>query len=101
MPSPSLTSASFFTNAAKRSRCQVWIFDELLEPVQVVGVVRDRMEGVRHADVVVGAVRPFGDHDVGRDTREVGLIGQRDQIEEQIDLLVERVQLADRRLAAL
>ena len=56
------------------------------------------MEGVGHADVVVGPVRALGHHDVGGHARQVGLIGERDQVEQQVDLLVEVVQLADRRL---
>ena len=49
------------------------------------------MEGVRHADVIIGPVRAFGDHDVGGHAREIGLIGNRDQIEHQPHLLVERI----------
>jgi hypothetical protein len=56
------------------------------------------MERVGHADVVVGAVRAFGDHDVRGDARQIGLVGQRDQIEQQIDLRAKLVQLANRSL---
>ena len=48
------------------------------------------MEGVRHADVIIGPVRAFADHDVGGNAREIGLIGNRDQIEQQPHLLVDR-----------
>jgi len=48
------------------------------------------MEGVRHADGIIGPVRAFADHDVGGHPREIGLIGNRDQIEQQPHLLIDR-----------
>ena len=63
--------------------------------VQIVGVVRHGMERIRNADVVVGAVRAFRDHDVGRHAREVGLVRERDQVEHQLDLLAEVFQFPD------
>src|SRR5687767_10410166 len=56
------------------------------------------MERVGHADVVVGLVRAFRHHDVRGDAGQVGLIGDGNQIEEKVDLLVEVVELADRTL---
>ena len=70
---------------------------ELVDALLVVRVVRQRVERVRHADVVVRAVRALGHHDVRRDAREVRLVRERDQVEHQLDLLVER--LAARRSA--
>ena len=54
-----------------------------------------------NADVVVGLVRAFRHHDVGNHAREVGLVGDRDQIENQVDLLVEVVARPDRALRNL
>ncbi len=48
------------------------------------------MEGVRHADVIIGPVRAFADHDVGGHAGEIGLIGNCDQVEQQPHLLVDR-----------
>ena len=59
------------------------------------------MEGIGHADMVVGLVRAFRHHHEGRHAGEVGLIGDGDQIEQQIDLFVEVVELADRTLGNL
>ena len=59
------------------------------------------MEGIGHADVVVGLVRAFRHHDVRGHAGQVRLIGDGDQIEQQIDLLVEVVELADRTLGNL
>ncbi len=67
----------------------------------IVGVMADRVERIRHADVVVGAVGAFGDHHVRRDAREIRLIGERDQVEHEPDLLVEVLELADRRVRHL
>ena len=52
------------------------------------------MEGIRNADVVVGPVRAFRDHDVGSHARQVGLIRERDQVEHQLHLLGEVVQFS-------
>src|SRR5204862_2710433 len=41
------------------------------------------------------------DHDVGRDTSQIGLIGENKQVEHQLHLLVEVVQFADRSLGNL
>src|SRR5690606_5441624 len=49
-----------------------------------------------YADMVVGAVRALGDHDVGGHAREVCLICESDQIEHETYLIVETVELADR-----
>jgi hypothetical protein len=46
--------------------------------------------------VVVGAVGAFSHHDVGRHAGQIRAVRQRDQVEHQVDLLVERVQLSDR-----
>ena len=70
--------------------------DQLVDPLQIVGVVRDGMEGIRNTDVVVGPVGAFRDHDVGSHARQVGLIRERDQVEHQLHLLGEVVQFADR-----
>ena len=51
--------------------------------------------------MIVGPVRAFADHDVGRHARKIGLIGNRDQVEHQLDLRVERILLAPRRLGCL
>ena len=69
--------------------------DELVDSFQIVGMVRDRMEGIRNADMVVGPVRPFRNHDVGNHASEVGLEGERNQIEHQLHLLGEILQLAN------
>ena len=70
---------------------------QLTQALQVVGVVRQRMEGIGHADMVVRAVGAFGDHDVGRHAGKVGLIREREQVEQQFYLFVEVVELAHRR----
>src|SRR5262245_11047573 len=49
----------------------------------------DRVKGIRNADMVVGPVRSFGDHDVGNHAGEVGLEREGKQIEHQLDLLGE------------
>ncbi len=54
-------------------------------------MVRDGVEGLGNPDMVVGLVRAFSDHDVGSHAGDVGLIGDRDQIEKKFDLLVEIV----------
>ena len=64
--------------------------DELFQPVGIIGMMGQRMEGIRHADVIVGPVRAFADHDVGGDARQIGLIGNRDQIEQQPHFLIDR-----------
>ncbi len=56
------------------------------------------MKRIRHADEVVGAVGAFGDHHVGDHAREIGLICKRDQVEHQPDLLVEVLELTERRV---
>ncbi len=70
--------------------------DELLDALQVVRMVRQRVEGVGNADVVVGPVGAFADHEVRGDPSHVCLVGQHDQIEHQTYLLVEIRQLTDR-----
>src|SRR4030095_11385338 len=57
-------------------------------------MVGDRMKGIRNADMVVGPVRPFRHHDVGNHAGEVGLIGERNQIEHQLHLLSEVLQFS-------
>src|SRR5215471_14275710 len=52
------------------------------------------MEGIRNADMIVGPVRSFRDHDVCRHASEVGLKCESKQIEHQLDLLGEILQLA-------
>ena len=75
--------------------------NQFLDSSQIVGMMRHRVERIGNADVVVRAVGAFGDHEVRSHARQIGLIGQRDQVEEQPDLLVERVQFADRRLGQI
>ncbi len=58
-------------------------------------MVRQRMEGIGHADMVVGTIGPFADHDVRRYAGNVCLVGKRNQIEHQAHLLIEIGQLTD------
>src|ERR1019366_7447410 len=58
-------------------------------------MVRDGVKGIRNADVVVGPVRTFRDHDVGSDPCEVGLISERNEVEHQLYLVGEGVQFAN------
>ena len=74
---------------------------ELLQTLELVRVVRKRMERVGHADVVVCPIRAFGDHDVRGHARQVRLVGKGDEVEHDLDLLVERIELADRRFGQL
>ena len=47
--------------------------------------------------MIIGPVRAFAGHDVGGHAREIGLIGDRDQVEQQLHLLVERIILLGQR----
>ena len=63
--------------------------DQALHLRRFVVVVRQRMERVGHADVVVGLAADLGRHHEGEDARHVRLIRQRDQVEHQVDVLIE------------
>ncbi len=75
--------------------------DQLLDSLQIVGVVGYGVEGIRNADVVVGPVGAFGDHDVGSHAREVGLISEREQVEHQLHLVWKVIQFPDRSIGNL
>jgi hypothetical protein len=47
--------------------------------------------------MIIGPVRAFADHDVGGHAREIGLIRNRDQIEQQPHFLIDRHILLGRR----
>ena len=64
-------------------------FRQLVEPLQIVRVVRHGVKRIRDSDVVVGAVRALRGHDVGNDAGEVGLVRECDQVEHQLHLLAE------------
>ena len=74
---------------------------EPADALAIVRVVAHRVERIRHADVVVGAIGAFGDHHVRRDAREVRLIGEGDEIEHEPDLLIKVLELANRRIRHL
>ena len=78
--------------------CQVWILASFSSRPRSLAWCDTGWNESGHADVVVGAVGAFGHHDVRGHARQVRLVGQRDQVEQQVDLRAERVQLADRRL---
>ena len=73
-------------------------FGQLVDPLQIVGVVRYGMEGIRNTDVVVSPDGAFRDHDVGSYTRQVGLISEGDQVEHQLHLFGKGVQFVPREL---
>jgi hypothetical protein len=54
-------------------------------------VVRNGVERLWNANVVVGLIRAFGNHDKSGDPGNVGLIGNRKQVEKKVNLFVEVV----------
>ena len=60
-------------------------------PLRLIGVVRNGMERIGHTHVVVGLVRAFSRHQVRGDASNIRLVGDREQIEHEINLLVEFV----------
>src|SRR6185437_14685107 len=74
-----------------REALHVIALDDLQPPnaLLVIGVMADGVEGIRHPDEIVGAVGAFGDHHERGDAREIRLIGQRQQVEHQANLLIE------------
>ena len=52
-------------------------------------VMRQRMECIRNADVGIGLVADFGRHHERHHAGHVGLVGQRDHVEHQIDTFIE------------
>ena len=69
---------------------------QLVQALHVIGVVRQGVERIRHANVVVGAIGAFRHHHVSGHARQVGLVGERQQVELQLHLRIEVVQFAGR-----
>src|SRR5262249_2288666 len=53
---------------------------QLVNSLEIVGMVRNGMERIRNTDVIVGLVRALGDHDVGNNARQVRLVSENGQI---------------------
>ena len=49
-----------------------------------------------HADVRIGTLADLTRHHEGEDAREIGLIGKRQEVEHETDVLLERLRHADR-----
>src|SRR5262245_60798925 len=53
---------------------------QLIDSLEIIGMVRNRMERIRNTNVVVCLVRSFSDHDVRNNTGQVRLIRESGQI---------------------
>src|SRR2546423_1427532 len=94
-PPPSTMASLSVTQRALPVRCRGQLCNEfgeflhvpgldlhqLINTLDVVRVVRNRMKRVWHADMIVSPVRPFGHLDERRYAGEVGLVCQREQVE--------------------
>ena len=52
-------------------------------------MMRQRMEGIRHADVRVGLIADFGGDHEALDARQIALVGQRHQVKHQVQMFIE------------
>ncbi len=89
LPSPSGMLASLPTKRAKAWRV---IALDLRQPRLlglIVAVMRQRVERIRHADMVVGLVAHFGRDHEALDAGQIALVGQRHEVEHQVQVFVE------------
>ena len=69
--------------------------------VGIVGMVRNGMKGIRHANVVVGLLADFRRDHEALDARQVALISQRDEAEHELQVFIKVVRGCTRRLRQL
>ena len=89
---------SFSRNFANSSTWYVLILTSVRDLLRVVAVMRHRVMRLGDADLRVRPLADLARHHEREHARDVGLVRERQQVEHQLDVLVERLRHADRRV---